>query len=362
MAAGTYNLVMEEGAFTYEVPMGKTVKESILSVSLTIQDSGSTPQPTTVTPTVSLSPSDPIKSGETLVLTINNVLKATLATEAQPYFLYADGLQEGERVNFAATILSRRSDTEFYVNTTGLMQGKYTLVMPKTTFAYVVEEGQTLNDVELTATFEVNNTGTTSPEDFRYIFDAYIIFFPASRYRTSGYYKDIDLNEFILYIDPSMYPGLVANPAKEVKVVTTGGGIVMTGRFVNYPEFAQDYGSEFAGTYAIKFVPDRPLVEGELDGWPGIYNYYCEPATFGDDNYGRWLAGDTTVTPSMCRVNPRMSIGNILVYNSRVTDGIETVKNSDTTASGIYDLQGRRVTTTSKKGVYIMNGKCVFVK
>lgn len=362
MKAGSYNIVMEEGAFAYEVPAGKVVKETLLTTSITIQSGTTPPEPsTTVTPTATLSSTMLEKAGDELFLAIGNVKKATLSSEAKPVFIYADGLQTGEEVSFQATILTRRTDTEFFVNTAGLRPGKYELLMPKGTFAYVVDEGKTLNDVDLTVFFEIRDNSGTVTDDFRYIYDAYIIFFPASRIRTSGYYKDVDLNEFIIYIDPSMYDGLVANPDKQVKIITTGGGVATTGRFVNYPEFAQDYGQEFAGTYAIKFVPDRPIEEGELDNWPGIYSYYCEPGTFGDASYGRWLAGDSEVTPSMCRVNPYLGAGSIMVYNSRAT-GISTVNSNENDVKTFFDLQGRPVTTPAKKGVYIVNGKKVVMK
>ena len=166
-------------------------------------------------------------------------------------------------------------------------------------------------------------SGTSGGGDFRYTFDAYITFFPASVYRTSGYYKDIDLNDMYLYVDESMATGLVPDPEKQVSVVTNHGAVATTGHFEVYEDFAQDFSQylgDLTGTFALKFVPDVPIQEGDLDNWSGYYTYRCEPATFGDANFGRWLANHDSVNPEDCRVNPALDIGNVLVYNSRVDD------------------------------------------
>jgi hypothetical protein len=42
--------------------------------------------------------------------------------------------------------------------------------------------------------------------------------------------------------------------------------------------------------------------------------------------------------------------------------GISTISTDDVSEKIVYDLQGRRVTNTSKKGVYIVNGRKVVIK
>ena len=165
--------------------------------------------------------------------------------------------------------------------------------------------------------------GTSGDGDFRYTFDAYITFLPASVYRTSGYFKDIDLNDMYVYVYESMASGLVPDPEKQVSVVTNHGAVATTGHFEVYNDFANDFSQylgDLTGTYALKFIPDVPIKEGDLDNWSGYYTYRCEPATFGDANFGRWLADHDSVNPEDCRVNPALDIGSVLVYNSRVDD------------------------------------------
>ena len=165
--------------------------------------------------------------------------------------------------------------------------------------------------------------GTSGDGDFRYTFDAYITFLPASVYRTSGYFKDIDLNDMYVYVYESMASGLVPDPEKQVSVVTNHGAVATTGHFEVYDDFAKDFSQylgDLTGTFALKFIPDVPIKEGDLDNWSGYYTYRCEPATFGDANFGRWLADHDSVNPEDCRVNPALDIGSVLVYNSRVDD------------------------------------------
>ena len=165
--------------------------------------------------------------------------------------------------------------------------------------------------------------GTSGGGDFRYTFDAYITFLPASLYRTNGYFKDVDLNDMYLYVYDSMASGLVPDTEKQVSVVTNHGAVATTGHFEVYEDFAQDFSQylgDLTGTFALKFVPDVPIQEGDLDNWSGYYTYRCEPATFGDANFGRWLADHDSVNPEDCRVNPAADIGSVLVFNDRVPD------------------------------------------
>ena len=365
LVAGLYQLVLPVGTFSYTAPTGKQIKEIEMTGFFTVKDEGAGPGPGPgpeyVTPTATLSKAELTKPGEELVLTIGGVKKATLATDAKPYYIYAEGDKAGEDVPFGSTILTKKSDTEFSVNTNGLAYGnKYTLVVPKGTFTYeLADEGKTVNDVELTATFSIKEKSSTDP-DFIYGYNSFMIYFPADKIRTSEYYADVDLNELIVYVYDFMFSGLIPNPEAQVRVRDTlSGGMAMTGRFVEYPDFAADYGSEFAGTYAMKFVPDTPMQAGDLDNHGGIYGYFVDDAAFGDANYGLWLADHDSVNPEDCIVNAKGMLASYAIKNQYATIIDITTDNESQT---IYDLQGRRVDNTSKKGVYIINGKKVVVK
>ena len=362
LAPGSYHVVMDKGAFAYEVPEGKTAKDTQLSATFNLEDGGATP---TVTPTASLAPAEAVVAGDELVLTIGNVKKATLSTEAKPVFKYADGDKAGETVPFTGTILTKKNATQFYVSTTGLAVGKYTLVMPKGTFAYEVEEGKAVVDQELTASFEIKEK-TPATDEFNYTYNAYNMFLPLMEQNPASYYRAADFNVLIVYAYKEWgFDAMVANPNKKVSFrTTTIGGTAMTGHFENYPNFGADYpeNPEFANVFAVKFVPDVPLSPGDLNNHPGNYTYYCEPGCFGDANYGKWLAGDSSVTPSMCRVNDKLNVGTFVIPgNQEPTTGISTVS-GDMKNNVIYDLQGRRVQNMDKKGVYIVNGRKVVNK
>ena len=362
LASGMYSLVMENGAFTYTVPAGKGVRPiSIVGGPLTIK-SGSGE----VIPVATLSRTS-LEAGDAMVITIGNVGKAALKTPTAPYYEYADGENMGTKVDFVGTILTSKANTTatFNVNTAGLTPGNYKLVLPSETFTFEAgEDGKTIKEnVTLTVSFEITEPSGPAPEDFQYVDFAYVSYFPASRIRTGGYYKDTDLNELYLYVYDSMGTGLVANPEKKVSVVTFGGAVATIGHFENYPTFIQDntaYLGDLTGTTAIKFVPDTPLKEGDLDNWSGIYYYRSEAGAFGDANYGKWLNDPSSVSPSSCRVNRLMDVGGYQINNARVT-GISTVT-ADETPEVVYDLQGRRVENMSRKGIYVVNGKKVIIK
>lgn len=362
LASGMYCLVMENGAFTYTVPIGKGVRPiSIVGGPLTIK-SGSGE----ITPVATLSRTS-LEAGDAMVLTVGNVGKAALKTPTAPYYEYADGENKGTKVDFVGTILTSKANTTatFNVNTAGLTPGNYKLVLPSETFTFEAgEDGKTIKEnVTLTVPFEIIEPSGPAPEDFLYVDFAYVSYFPASRIRTGGYFRDTDLNELFLYVYDSMGTGLVANPEKKVSVVTFGGAVATIGHFENYPTFIEDntaYLGDLTGTTAIKFVPDTPLKEGDLDNWGGIYYYRCEAGAFGDANYGKWLNNPSSVSPSSCRVNRLMDVGGYQINNDRVT-GIATIT-VDEPSKFVYDLQGRRVDNMTKKGIYIVNGKKVAVK
>lgn len=120
-------------------------------------------EPTVVTPTATLSRPFIDMAGDELVLTIGQVKKAILDTNAKPVFKYADGEKAGETVPFEGVVLTTKTNTKFDVNTTGLSAGKYTLIMPKGTFTYEVEEGEIAEDVDLTVSFEILQEDTDTP-------------------------------------------------------------------------------------------------------------------------------------------------------------------------------------------------------
>ena len=366
LAKGQYQLVMPEGTFAYESESGTVVLDKEMVATLTILSDGVS----TVMPKVLLSRTE-IESGSEVLLTFaNNIKEAKLNADAKYMIQTEDGWEDYPYQN---RILSTRNKLEFYVNTKGLKIGTYRLFIPAYTFTYEpLEESQKVQNVDLTVELTVKEPGTTSTTKFFANYDDYIVIFPASKIRTTVFYADVDLNELILFVYDFMHPltfvggklyyGLVPDKSKQVLVRNTlTGGTAMTGHFEPYDNFILDYGADYVGTYAIKFVPDKPLKAGDLKNSPGIYGYYCPEGTFGDANYGAWLDG-ASVEEESCRVNPSDYIVSYQVNNTYASTGISNITVDDTESSVIYDMQGRRVSDMSRKGVYIVNGRKVVRK
>ena len=368
LTKGTYTIEMPEGTFSYDMVSGQTIKDVNLSVEFYIQTDDSGSGSTDVIPTATLSREQMSTSDESQVLTIGNVKKAALTASAAPYFKYADGDKQGDKVPYEDDILTpvSGSDVSFYVNTKSLAHGTYTLVMPKGTFTYLANDASaTVIDKEMTADFKIGNE-VEPAINFSYTYDAFMVFMPALVNRTDGKIYDVDLNEMVLYVYKYMRTGLEPNPDAKVWIgYSVFGTPVRSGHFVKYTTFAQDYGSEFEDTYALKLVLDVPIESGDFNNFlPGLFNYSCEAATFGDANYGEWLKNHDSVDPSDCIVNPATSLAQFTVSaGSPTPTGITNVNtDNDWNNAVIYDMQGRRVQSMDKKGVYIINGKKVVNK
>ncbi len=191
-----------------------------------------------------------------------------------------------------------------------------------------------------------------------------MVFMPSLVNRTDGNIYDVDLNEMVLYVYKYMRSGLEPNPDAKVWIgYSVFGTPVRSGHFVKYPTFAQDYGSEFADTYALKLVLDVPIKSGDFNNYlPGLFNYSCEAATFGDANYGKWLQNHDSVNPADCIVNPATSLAQFTVSAGSPTGITNVNTDNDWNNAVIYDMQGRRVQNMDEKGVYIINGKKVVKK
>ena len=354
LAAGSYTIEMPLGTFSYDVVAGKTVQDKDLSANFYIRNGGGSSS-TSVTPDATLSAQQLSKPGEQLTLTINKVKKAVMTATAAPYYEYADGDKTGQKVDFTGTILTpvNGSDNSFNVNTTGLDYGSYKLVMPEGTFTYAaLEDGVIVEDVEMAQSFTIASEPSTG---FNYNYSAWMVFMPALHGSDRLTIKDVELNEVILYIYDYMGTGMEPNKDAKVYIVDASlfGTTIGSGHFEKYTTFAKDYGSEYANTYAIKFVADQPVTQGRVDNYH-LCGYAAEMGAFGDANYGKWLANHDSVAPEECSVFPGGSLGAMYEINNDAT-GIRNI-NFESGNQVIYDLQGRRVQSMDKKGIYVING------
>lgn len=375
LPAGDYNLVMENGAFEFTAPEGKSIVNGLLTGIIYIQGGDPTPTPTPtpsgdeVEPTATLSTANLYYAGDELILTIGNVAKAILKTATAPYFVYAEGENAGEKVAYEPQIVTSRPNTvaSFNVATTGLPNGKYTLILPLGTFTYeATDSKKTVKDTQLSATFTIKNTNLPTT-DFSETLNNVSYLNPNIINTTSVVYKDVVLNDLVVYAYKYDVSGLVAGTGK-VKIISLFGTSVVEGKLVAYPNIAEELGSfgstDFSEVYALRFVPDKPIQAGDLSNFPGLYRVVFETAAFGDANYGKWLANPSSVAAADCKVNPEMAGPTYQIDNDKGYDptAIRTVTFGDADSQVIYDLNGSRIERVTKKGVYIVNGKKVIIK
>lgn len=119
---------------------------------------------------------------------------------------------------------------------------------------------------------------------------------------------------------------------------------------------------------AIKVKFDRTFVEGDLQTSFGsekryTYTLTIPEASFGDENFAKYLKDPKSVSKSDCHVNAFIQI--YFEMTNRETVGIDITPISEEeyySKQNIYDLSGRKVEKITKKGFYIINGKKKYVK
>ena len=288
VAFGTVNLTPASGN---QVQFGEQISSGFSFTE-------SEPEQNMVHPAVSFVENSVSRAGISLVLVVENVDDAILNGNAAPYFT-----KDGSKVDFDGTILTKSQDhhTQFFVNTTGLTSGNYTLVLPKGTFT-CYKDGILAADIDLSCSFRVGSSSednlTGFVEDFHFI--CY-----QTQIRTSiSSIKDKDLEELYLFsYGNEEIGGIYADPTQPVYIVQAQtDGAIAKGHFEPYPTFSEDTGFE-NNVMAIKLVMDEPLQEGGLSNAAGYYGYKILAGTVGDRNFKRYLEGDPTVSKSDCHVN-----------------------------------------------------------
>ena len=263
-----------------------------------------------VRPGAYLSSGGAISEGETLLVSITNVQKATLARPENPYILYGGSKVQTE----GQVLIPTASDNVFEVNTKGLSAGSYTLVMPVGTFAYENKE-RLVSDVELRLGITVNKYVEPEP-DFQYTYNSQISCMQTLTMLRDGItiVADTDLNELELFANiGNPYSGMIPDTTKVVEIVNYYNPSLVYGRghFVPYPRIEKDY-PEFGlfNVQAIKLVVDEPIKKGDIG--VATVTYVIPRATFGDANFGKWLNDNKSVSPEDCIVNDR--IANLIFH------------------------------------------------
>lgn len=277
------------------------------------------------------------------VINIADDAEATLCTEA------------GTTIQ-SLSLLANPKQTDVAIVIAGNLQdGKYKIVIPKGCLSYEINGVQYTNK-ELSVSFEVKKGSVNpdpTPSDFNKTYTGFLY------YPVADYIKDVDLNSFTIgnsnYNYPSKPQGFEVDETKTVvlKQMDTVREI-RRGHFERVASIPTD--PDCPDAYQIVF--DTPISEGELSA--DTYTFIIEEATFGDANFGKYLADHTSVKSSLCYVNPYTEFP-FVVNNDKAT-GIKDITKDSDKPTVIYDLMGRRVQDMSRPGIYIVNGKKVVKK
>ncbi len=286
----------------------------------------------TVTLAAELTPAVVARNTDKLNLKFTCDAPIGIANSSAAYFMDKDNAKVG-----AASIAAvEGQNAEFSVALIGLADGTYTLVIPEAMFT-TEKDGKTANVAALQKTFTIDISEA----------DEFVDNFLAIIYNEKlGYCFDTDLNDFILYEDTPMY----VDTTKAVhlvdywdmdKPIRTGYMKPIT--LAGHP-------------YACQLFFNEPIVAGDLR--PGRYIIIIEKATFGDANFGKYLA-DRSVKKSKCNVNPRLELAYDV--DNRVAS-ITDINVDDSAEKVIYTITGYRVKNMDLPGIYIVNGKKVIKK
>lgn len=285
-----------------ETVFGKSSSRGFMLVS-------SNEQANLVKPEFKLSTTVIEQPGVDMLLTVSNVDMVYLMDDYAPYFKKGD-----TELDLLNPILVRDGDSpcNFIVKTGELKAaGDYDLVIPAGIFKYE-KTGYDVSEIEVaevSVRFTIGNGSTNyDPELPNYNLDY-------TRYNILQYStKDVnnmlstDLNDLIFFAYTDDYTDLVPDPTKTVSIVKYYGKVpVATGHFVTLPNFADSLGIE--NTKAIILKLDKPFERGSLKYEKGLYCLVIEEATFGDENFGKYIDKNVPLSekprPEECRVNPR---------------------------------------------------------
>lgn len=106
-----------------------------------------------------------------------------------------------------------------------------------------------------------------------------------------------------------------------------------------------------------RFIPLISIKPGSLED--GSYVYEVPAGTFGDENYGKYLQDPNSVPKSACHVNDEI---RLYVYVTNGVTKVEAIEVGGESDAPMYDLSGRKITDSQKRGIYIRNGKKILNK
>ena len=150
---------------------------------------------------------------------------------------------------------------------------------------------------------------------------------------------------------------------KEMGVVSLQSGTnILLVDGTKYNDFGSVPGDEIVEKERTKYYYHMKLnlakQMNEQTAKDGLYWFNIPAETFGDAMYNRWLDG-SVVAKHDCHVNHFVQIA---IETDKTVSAITDINADEKTDDAIFDISGRRVNSTAKPGLYIINGKKHIVK
>lgn len=328
-----------DGKIVTEASMNELYFDDALSSAFVVTEAEKPVEGDAVELEYTITPDEIVGTG-VLTITFAETETVTLADNSKPYY----ATKNGDRIGASGIYVDSNHVNTFIINVTHeYAAGDYLIILPEGTFT-CIKDGLKCAVKSIAKEFKI--TEKEVDYDFNY------------NYSTVSYYgvpndswtpiMDTDLNNVIIMVPSAWYTGLVPDVNKKVELVREkNNNLITTGHFETTESPEENY-------LAIRLILDNPIKEGDLG--EDKYTIKIQKATFGDANFGKYINGDRTISPSDCRANPEM--GKTLYVSNKAVTGISELNTTSTNGRGaIYNLAGNRLQQMSRPGIYIVNGR-----
>ncbi|MGM9710153.1 MAG: hypothetical protein ACI3ZB_11220 [Prevotella sp.] len=284
-------------------------------------------------------------SADSLTITLTGATNVRLAKNAAPYFTD----KAGKEIESAMPVLVAVENVSnaFRISLRGLSEDDYQIVLPEGTFIYTKDD-KDVKTQEIREKFSIGKSGSADDNGINFVYNKFQVF-PT----TTEAIKDVELNN-ILIKEAFYYNGLVANPKVQVRLaISDTNETVRVGHLQEYDDSKND-----PGVITLKVIFDKEIKEGELA--TDHYGLVLEKGCLGDYNYGMYLNDKTSVNPSDCKANDRFVVP--FYVNNAIANGISESPVLNDMANKIFNIYGVRIEKITAPGIYIINGKKVYVE
>ena len=336
LADGAYTLAITEGAFHYTLN-DREVKTQAINAQFTVDKAVKT-----VETKYELTPEVAESTDDHLTLTFPEVDALIVADGVTAQFNDA----EGNKVADATFAADGEKKNQFTIALSQLDTEDYTLVIPEGAFIYTKDEIKVKTQA-ISYSFTIGKNGSADDERISFNYAGYTVKPESS---TKEYLHDEELNNITVVAANDMT--IAANTEREATLVSVVDqtNVVAKGHF----EAVETAEGENA---TLRLVLDTPIVKGSLDA--GVYMLQIAQGTFGNEEFGKFLADKKSVKAEDCVANAKTSI---LFYVDNTWTSINGIHADGTADGDIYTLQGVKVQKMTTPGVYIVNGKKIVKK